>query len=62
MMSCHEKADLNLPVIFDAIMREGSMTRAPGQLAMTRPAVSNAVSRMRVAWNDPLFIKKKPRH
>lgn len=52
------KADLNLLVIFDAIMREGSMTRAAEQLAMTQPAVSNAVSRMRLTWNDPLFIKQ----
>src|SRR5699024_4584808 len=52
-----KKIDLNLLVVFDTIMREGSMTRAAEQLAMTQPAVSNAVSRMRVAWNDPLFVK-----
>lgn len=34
------------------------MTRAADQLAMTQPAVSNAVSRMRVAWNDPVFVKR----
>src|SRR5699024_5708836 len=39
-------------------MREGSMTRAAEQLAMTQPAVSNAVARMRIAWNDPLFVKQ----
>src|SRR5699024_9835587 len=38
-------------------MREGSITRAAEQLAMTQPAVSNAVSRMRIAWNDPVFAK-----
>lgn len=52
------KADLNLLVVFDAIMREGSMTQAAEQLAMTQPAVSNAVARMRVVWNDPLFVKR----
>src|SRR5699024_12125530 len=52
-----KKTDLNLLVTFDTIMREGSMTRAAEQLAMTQPAVSNAVARMRVAWNDPLFVK-----
>lgn len=52
------KADLNLLVIFDAIMREGSMTRAAQQLAMTQPAVSNAVARMRLTWGDPLFTKQ----
>lgn len=53
-----KKADLNLLVIFDAIMREGSMTRASQQLAMTQPAVSNAVARMRLTWGDPLFTKQ----
>lgn len=53
-----KKADLNLLVIFDAIMREGSMTRAAQQLATTQPAVSNAVARMRLTWGDPLFIKQ----
>ncbi|CAM3211308.1 LysR family transcriptional regulator [Vibrio neptunius] len=51
------KIDLNLIVIFDAIMREQSITIAAEQLAMTQPSVSKAVSRMRYAWKDPLFIK-----
>lgn len=49
--------DLNLLVVFDAIMTEGSITRAADRLAMTQPAVSNAVSRMRTAWRDDLFVK-----
>ncbi|EGA65154.1 LysR family transcriptional regulator [Vibrio brasiliensis] len=52
------KVDLNLIVIFDAIMREQSITLAAEQLAMTQPSVSKAVSRMRYAWQDPLFIKQ----
>lgn len=52
------KVDLNLIVIFDAIMREQSITIAAEQLAMTQPSVSKAVSRMRYAWRDPLFIKQ----
>src|SRR5699024_3950346 len=52
-----KKIDLNLLVVFDAIMREGSITRAATRLAMTQPAVSNAVSRMRTTWNDPVFVK-----
>lgn len=52
------KLDLNLLLVFDAIMREGSMTRAAAQLAMTQPAVSNAVARMRVIWDDPIFVKE----
>ena len=51
------KTDLNLVVIFDAIMKEKSITAAADSLAMTQPSVSNAVSRMRHAWKDPLFVK-----
>lgn len=49
--------DLNLLVIFDAIMTEGSITRAADRLALTQPAVSNALSRMRSVWKDELFVK-----
>ncbi|MGF1721950.1 LysR family transcriptional regulator [Vibrio kyushuensis] len=50
--------DLNLMVIFDAIMQEQSITSAAERLSMTQPSVSNAVSRMRHVWNDPLFVKQ----
>lgn len=50
--------ELNLLMVFDAIMTEGSITRAAERLSMTQPAVSNAVSRMRVVWKDELFIKE----
>jgi len=49
--------ELNLLTVFDAIMTEGSITRAADRLAMTQPAVSNSVSRMRTLWNDEVFIK-----
>jgi DNA-binding transcriptional LysR family regulator len=50
--------ELILLHLFDAIMTEGSITRAADRLAMTQPAVSNAVARMRERWKDPLFVKK----
>ncbi|MCC2607399.1 LysR family transcriptional regulator [Planctobacterium marinum] len=50
--------ELNLLMVFDAIMTEGSITRAAERLSMTQPAVSNAVSRMRVVWKDELLIKE----
>jgi len=49
--------EISLLVIFDAIMTEGSITLAADRLELTQPAVSNALSRMRQAWNDELFIK-----
>ena len=51
-------ADLNLFVIFDAIMQEQSITAAAQRLFMTQPSVSNAVARMRHSWNDELFVKQ----
>ncbi|MDU0353981.1 LysR family transcriptional regulator [Paraglaciecola aquimarina] len=49
--------ELNLLMVFDAIMTERSITRAAKRLSMTQPAVSNSVSRMRAAWKDELFVK-----
>lgn len=49
--------ELNLLMVFDAIMTERSITRAAHRLSMTQPAVSNSVSRMRAAWKDELFVK-----
>lgn len=49
--------ELNMLMVFDAIMTEGSITRAAERLSMTQPAVSNTVSRMRVMWEDELFIR-----
>ena len=48
--------ELKLLVIFDVIMTERSITLAAERLSMTQPAVSNAVSRMRVLWEDKLFV------
>ena len=47
--------DLNLLRVFDAVMAEGSLTRAAAQLAMTQPAVSHALKRLRAALGEELF-------
>ncbi|MES2934491.1 MAG: LysR family transcriptional regulator [Pseudomonadota bacterium] len=49
--------DLNLLRVFDAIMIELNLTRAAGRLAMTQPAVSNALKRLRDALGDELLIR-----
>jgi DNA-binding transcriptional LysR family regulator len=49
--------DLNLLRVFDAVMTEQNLTRAAGRLAMTQPAVSNAVKRLREALGDDLLIR-----
>lgn len=53
----YEQIDLNLLVIFDAVMTELNVTRASEQLHMTQPAVSNALKRLRAILNDELLIK-----
>ena len=47
--------DLNLLRVFGAVMVERNVTRAAAQLAMTQPAVSNALRRLREATGDELF-------
>jgi acyl-CoA synthetase (AMP-forming)/AMP-acid ligase II len=43
--------------VFDAIMAEGSITRAAMRLGMTQPALSNALTRLRRQMDDPLFVR-----
>lgn len=50
--------DLNLLKVFDAVMAERSLTRAAHHLALTQPAVSNALRRLREALGDDLLVRK----
>ncbi len=50
--------DLNLLKVFDVVMAERSLTRAAQQLALTQPAVSNALRRLRDALGDDLLVRK----
>jgi len=49
--------DLNLLRVFDAVMVEGSITRAAERLAMTQPSVSNALRRLREAIGEDLLTR-----
>ncbi|HEV7618045.1 MAG TPA: LysR family transcriptional regulator, partial [Burkholderiaceae bacterium] len=49
--------DLNLLRVFDAVMTEQNLTRAANYLAMTQPAVSNALKRLRDTLGDELLIR-----
>jgi DNA-binding transcriptional LysR family regulator len=49
--------DLNLLLVFDAVMSERHVTRAARRLGMTQPAVSNALGRLREALGDELVLK-----
>lgn len=50
--------DLNLLKVFDAVMAERSLTKAAKHLALTQPAVSNALRRLRDALGDELLVRK----
>jgi LysR family transcriptional activator of mexEF-oprN operon len=47
--------DLNLLVVFEALIQERNVTRAATRLSIGQPAVSGALRRLRVLFNDPLF-------
>jgi DNA-binding transcriptional LysR family regulator len=49
--------DLNLLRVFDQVMAERNLTRAARNLAMTQPAVSNALNRLRDALGDKLVVR-----
>ncbi len=49
--------DLNLLRVFDQVMSERNLTRAARNLAMTQPAVSNALNRLRDAVGDKLVVR-----
>ncbi|MBM4782067.1 MAG: LysR family transcriptional regulator [Archangiaceae bacterium] len=50
--------DLNLLLVLSAVLEEQSVTRAASRLHVTAPAISNALSRLRAALNDPLFVRR----
>ena len=49
--------DLNLLRVLDALLDTGSTTRAAVALGLSQPAVSAALSRLRHALGDPLFLR-----
>jgi DNA-binding transcriptional LysR family regulator len=49
--------DLNLLVVFDAVMQERSVTRAGQRLGLSQPAMSHALTRLRHMLKDDLFVR-----
>src|SRR6478609_524421 len=49
--------DLNLLPVFEAVYEERNLTAAADRLAMSQPAVSNAVARLRDVFKDELFVR-----
>ncbi len=51
------KIDLNLLVLFNAVLEEGHVARAASRLNITPSAVSHSLGRLRHLFNDPLFLR-----
>lgn len=50
--------DLNLLPVFEAAYEERSLSRAALRLALTQPAVSHAMTRLRALFRDELFVRR----
>ncbi len=51
------RVDLNLLVLFEAVLAEQHVARAAGRLNLSPSAVSHGLSRLRRLFNDPLFLR-----
>lgn len=51
------RMDLNLLVVFEALLSERKVSKAALQLNVTQPAISNALARLRQHFEDPLFVQ-----
>lgn len=52
-----KSVDLNLLVVFAAMMEHRSVTRAAESLGLSQPAMSAALARLRALLGDPLFVR-----
>src|SRR5437867_3097123 len=51
------RADLNLLVVFQALLAERHVGRAAKRLVLTQSAASHALGRLRDLFGDPLFVR-----
>jgi DNA-binding transcriptional LysR family regulator len=49
--------DLNLLLVFEALMDERNVTRAAARVGLSQPAMSNALARLRRNFDDPLLMR-----
>src|SRR5882672_8723941 len=49
--------DLNLLIVFDAVMQDRSVTRAGSRIGLSQPAMSHALNRLRHMLKDDLFVR-----
>ena len=51
------RADINLLVVFETMMYERNVSRVGEKLFLGQPTISSALGRLRLMFNDPLFIR-----
>ncbi|MFJ3468790.1 LysR family transcriptional regulator [Pseudomonas sp. NPDC090201] len=49
--------DLNLMLMFSVLYRERSVTHTAKCLEVGQPAISNSLAKLRLLFNDPLFLR-----
>ena len=49
--------DFNLLVALKALLEEKHVTRAADRISLSQPAMSRALAKLRVIFNDPLLVK-----
>ena len=52
-----DRVDLNLLKVFRAIFQEQQLSRAGQRLGLTQPAMSHALKRLRLQFDDELFLR-----
>lgn len=55
------KLDLNLLIALEALLEEASVGRAAHRVALSQPAMSHALNRLRALLGDPLLVRVGPR-
>lgn len=56
-LTCMLKPDLNLLVVLDVLLAEGSVARAAQRLRLSPSAMSRALARLRRTTGDPLLVR-----
>ncbi|MEJ5061436.1 MULTISPECIES: LysR family transcriptional regulator [unclassified Pseudomonas] len=51
------RADINLLVVFETMMHERNVSRVGEKLFLGQPAISGALGRLRLMFDDPLFVR-----
>lgn len=56
-MTSLTKVDLNLLLVFEALLQTKNVTQAGAMVGISQPATSFALSKLRTLLNDPLFVR-----